>query len=61
MSAESPAVLLLPLGAEPLSLRLGGKDVHLVFRTALLLRSELLVHGSDAQLRDFGFKGPEFS
>lgn len=30
VSAESPAMLLPPLAAEPLSLRLGGEDVHLV-------------------------------
>ena len=50
-AAESPATSLTPLAAELLSLRLGGEDVHLVFRTFFVLRSELLGHGSDEKLK----------
>lgn len=48
-AAESPATLLPPLAAEPLSLRLGGEDVHLVLHAVLGLKSELVGRGSEAK------------
>lgn len=49
-AAASPAMLVLPLAAEPLSLRLGGEDVHLVLRTGFVFCSVLLGHGSGVKL-----------
>lgn len=51
-AAETPGWLLPLLAAEPLSLRDGGEDVHLVLRALLALRSGLLGQGSGAKLLD---------
>lgn len=55
-AAESPAVLLPPLAAEPLSLRLGGEDVHLALRAVFVLRSELHGTGSEVKLLQIEFE-----
>lgn len=47
-AVEGPA--LAPLAAEPLSLRLGGDEVHLVFRAHLVLTSVLAGQGSEVNL-----------
>lgn len=51
-AAESPAMLLPPLAAEPLLLRLGGEDVHLVLRVFFRLRSEFVEMASEVKLLD---------
>lgn len=58
-AAESSAVLLPPLAAKPLPLRLGGEDVHLALRVVFALRSELPGHGSEVKLlhTEFGSSG----
>ncbi len=55
-ATEFPATFLPPLAAEPLSLRLGGDDVHLVFCMVFVTRSELAGHGSEVKLLDIKFE-----
>lgn len=50
--AKSAALAPPPLAAEPLSLRLGGEDVHLVLRAVFVLTSEFA--GSEVK---FGSSG----
>lgn len=45
--------LLPPQAADPLSLRPGGKDVHLGLCVSFALRSELLGQSSEEKLLDF--------
>lgn len=48
-------MLPLPLAAEPLSLRLGGEDVHLLCM-GFVPRSELVGHGSEVNLLEIIFE-----
>lgn len=54
--AESPVSLLPPLAAEPLSLRLGGEDVHRALCTAFATGSEFEGWGSEEKLLDSKFE-----
>lgn len=55
------ALVLSPLAAEPLSLRFGGEDVHLVFRMVFRLMSELSGHGFEVKLLGGAFERSGFS
>lgn len=54
--AVSPVSLLPPLAAEPLSLRLGGEDVHLALCTAFATGSEFEGCDSEEKLLDSKFE-----
>lgn len=49
-AVDGPALVLSPLAAEPLSLLLGGEEVHLVFRAHFVPTSVFPVQGSEAKL-----------
>lgn len=49
-AVDGPALVLAPLAVEPLSLLLGGDEVHLVFRAHFVLTSMFIGQGSEAKL-----------
>lgn len=55
-AVSCPVLLVPPQPAESLSLRLGGEEVHRVFRKDFLLSSELEGHCSEEKLPGADFE-----